>query len=207
MKKTLDLIIIILLLCVGIYLFWSIDQKSLEIERLQSQYDTMKLVVDMSQRETQAIIVEAKEAIAIKDKEISSLSATIKVRESDITSLSNQLDELQNTEPAAPELEKTPLVINLRSQIGELTKMYSLSRETIAEQKTIIDAWTTKYNLQVGISASWEKQYNSEHQLRILGEELNKKLTSSMSNKRTLKVITFVAVAVGTIVGVKSILK
>jgi hypothetical protein len=207
MKKTLDLIIIILLLCVGIYLFWSIDQKSLEIERLQSQYDTMKLAVDMSQRETQAIIVEAKEAIAIKDKEISSLSATIKVRESDITSLSNQLDELQNTEPAAPELEKTPLVINLRSQIGELTKMYSLSRETIAEQKTIIEAWTTKYNLQVQIGASWEKQYNSEHQLRLLGEELNKKLTSSLSNKRTLKVITYVAVAVGTIVGVKSILK
>jgi len=207
MKKTLDLIIIILLLCVGIYLFWSIDQKSLEIERLQSQYDTMKLAVDMSQRETQAVIKEARDVIATKDKEISSLSATIKIRESDIATLSNQLDELQNTEPVAPELEKTPLVINLRSQIGELTKMYSLSRETIAEQKTIIDAWTTKYNLQVGISASWEKQYNSEHQLRILGEELNKKLTSSMSNKRTLKVITFVAVAVGTIVGVKSILK
>jgi len=207
MKKTLDLIIIILLLCVGIYLFWSIDQKSLEIERLQSQYDTMKLAVDMSQRETQAIIVEAKEAIAIKDKEISSLTETIKIRESDITSLSNQLDELQNTEPAAPELEKTPLVINLRSQIGELTKMYSLSRETIEEQKTIIEAWTVKYNLSVQIGASWEKQYNSEYQLRILGEELNKKLTSSMSNKRTLKVITFVAVAVGTIVGVKSILK
>ena len=207
MKKTLDLIIIILLLCVGIYLFWSIDQKSLEIERLQSQYDTMKLAVDMSQRETQAIIVEAKEAIAIKDKEISSLSATIKVRESDITSLSNQLDELQNTEPAAPELEKTPLVINLRAQIGELTKMYSLSRETIEEQKTIIEAWTVKYNLSVQIGASWEKQYNSEYQLRILGEELNKKLTSSMSNKRTLKVITYVAVAVGTVVGIKSILK
>jgi chromosome segregation ATPase len=207
MKKTLDLIIIILLLCVGIYLFWSIDQKSLEIERLQSQYDTMKLAVDMSQRETQAVIKEARDVIATKDKEISSLSATIKIRESDIATLSNQLDELQNTEPVAPELEKTPLVINLRSQIGELTKMYSLSRETIAEQKTIIDAWTTKYNLQVGISASWEKKYNSEHQLRILGEELNKKLTSSMSNKRTLKVITFVAVAVGTIVGVKSILK
>jgi hypothetical protein len=207
MKKTLDLIIIILLLCVGIYLFWSIDQKSLEIERLQSQYDTMKLAVDMSQRETQAVIKEARDVIATKDKEISSLSATIKIRESDIATLSNQLDELQNTEPVAPELEKTPLVINLRSQIGELTKMYSLSRETIAEQKTIIDAWTTKYNLQVGISASWEKQYNSEHQLRILGEELNKKLTSSMSNKRTLKVITYVAVAVGTMVGVKSILK
>ena len=207
MKKTLDLIIIILLLCVGIYLFWSIDQKSLEIERLQSQYDTMKLAVDMSQRETQAVIKEARDAIAIKDKEISSLTETIKIRESDISTLSNQLDELQNTEPASPELEKTPLVINLRSQIGELTKMYSLSRETIAEQKTIIEAWTTKYNLQVGISGSWEKQYNSEHQLRILGEELNKKLTSSMSNKRTLKVITYVAVAVGIIVGVKSILK
>jgi len=92
------------------------------------------------------------------------------------TALSARLAELISSEPSQPELETQPLVINLRGQIKTLTDMFSLADKEIAVRDGIIRAWESKYNTQVDITEVWKRQYESEHNLRLMAEGLVKNL-------------------------------
>lgn len=186
--------IVVILIVACICFFLAVWDSTSKIRKLQAEYDSLKSQSEQIQHEQQAIIDHANDTIAIKDGEIDSLNTVIQAKETENAHLSNQLDELQNTEPSYPDMEAHPLVINLRGQIKTLTSMYSLAREEINKKDMVIESWTVKYNLQVQISKAWETKYNTEHALRVSSEELAKAIKSSKSS--LTKTITYVAVAV-----------
>jgi hypothetical protein len=169
---------------------------------IEKKYEAYRAISTADHEIQQGIIDKKKAEIAERDKVIVSLNEDIKKTEAARQYLSNRLDELQNAEPSYPELEKHPLVLNLREQIKTLENMYSLAIETIDKQSLVIDAWTVKYNLQVGISAAWEKQYNDEKTLRLMSEGLSDKwkLAAQRAAKNN-KLYKVLAIAGGAIAG------
>jgi uncharacterized coiled-coil protein SlyX len=112
----------------------------------------------------------------------------------ELSTLRGELTDLQDAEPAQPELEREPLVINLRAQIATLTRAFSLSQEVVAEREGQIAAWSAKYDAQAQISAEWMAAYEREHALRLAAEGLFK-----LGERRAglNKTITKVALGVG----------
>jgi hypothetical protein len=118
-------------------------------------------------------IVTQEGTITARDADIANLKAVIVQKSAKITGLAHDLAALQAAEPAQPELETQPLVISLRAQIGNLTKLYSISVEIIDTKDAVIADWTAKFNAQAVISETWKAAYETEHRLRLTAEELN----------------------------------
>jgi uncharacterized coiled-coil protein SlyX len=179
-----------------------ISKQISELSDIEKKYEAYRAIATADHEIQLGIIAKANETIAIKDGEIDSLNTVIQAKETENAHLSNQLDDLQNTEPSYPDMETHPLVINLRAQIKTLESMYSLARETISQKDLVIDAWTTKYNLQVQISESWKKQYTDENTLRIMSEGLTEgwKLAAKRADRNN-KLYKVLAIACGAIAG------
>lgn len=127
-------------------------------------------VTDMVTIVTQtATIAAANAAIAEKDAKIAQYVGKV-------STLTAELTALQNAEPVQPELEMQPLVINLRAQIGNLSKTLNINADIIAEKDAIIADWSKKFDAQSVISDTWKQAYEREHRLRLSAEELNKSL-------------------------------
>jgi len=204
MNKTIWIIFISLVLALSFLVVrdCKTSKQLSELADIEKKYEAYRAISTADHEIQQGIIDKKKAEIAERDKVIVSLNEDIKKTEAARQYLSNRLDELQNAEPSYPELEKHPLVLNLREQIKTLENMYSLAIETIDKQSLVIDAWTVKYNLQVGISAAWEKQYNDEKTLRLMSEGLSDKwkLAAQRAAKNN-KLYKVLAIAGGAIAG------
>lgn len=117
-----------------------------------------------------------KGTIAAKDAAIAEKDAKITQYVGKVSTLTAELRALQNAEPVQPELEMQPLVINLRAQVGNLSKMLNINLAIIAEKDAIIADWSKKFDAQSVISDTWKQAYEREHRLRLSAEELNKSL-------------------------------
>lgn len=123
-------------------------------------------VTDMGTIDTQkGTIAEKNAAIAEKDAKVTQYVDKV-------STLTAELRALQNAEPVQPELESQPLVINLRAQVGNLTRMASISINIIAEKDAIIADWTAKFDAQVTISETYKTAYDREHGLRLTSDAL-----------------------------------
>jgi uncharacterized coiled-coil protein SlyX len=118
--------------------------------------------------------------IALQEGTITAANAAIAEKEAKVaqyvgkvSTLTAELRALQNSEPAQPELETQPLVINLRAQIGNLTESLSINARVIAEKDGIIADWSAKFDAQAIISETWKAAYEREHRLRLSAEDLN----------------------------------
>jgi hypothetical protein len=204
MNKTIWIIFISLVLALSFLVVrdCKTSKQLSELVDIEKKYAACRTISTADHEIQQGIIGQKNKEIGEKNTVIASLNQDIKKDKSEIKKLSNRLDELQNAEPSYSELEKHPLVINLRGQIKTLGNMYSLAIETIDKQSLVIDAWTTKYNLQVWISAAWEKQYNDEKALRLMSEGLSDKwkLAAQRADKNN-KLYKVLAIAGGAIAG------
>jgi len=122
------------------------------------------------------IIVDSQAREAEKDALIVSQKATIKT--------------LQDAEPVQPELEKEPLVINLRAQIKAITRAFDLSQNVVLEQERQLKALGVPILIGYDVDGkelfrypegsvtwalndkaeSWKRQYENERALRIYAE-------------------------------------
>ena len=116
------------------------------------------------------------ESIALKDAAIAEKEAKVTRYVGKASTLAAELAALRNAEPTQPELETQPLVINLRAQIGNLTKLYGVSLDIITAKDGIIADWSAKFDAQVTISETWKSAYERERRLRLTAEDLNKSL-------------------------------
>jgi hypothetical protein len=119
------------------------------------------------EREKDAIITRQDEIIA--ESVVKSAQYVL-----EMSAYEAELSRLREAEPAQPELEREPLVINLRAQIATLTRAFSLSQAVVAEREGQIVAWSAKYSAQAQISAEWRGAYEREHTLRVQAEDLFK---------------------------------
>jgi len=121
-------------------------------------------------------IVLNTESIALKDAAIAEKEEKVTQYVGKVSTLAAELAALRDAEPAQPELETQPLVINLRAQIGNLTKLYGVSLDIITAKDGIIADWSAKFDAQVTISETWKSAYERERRLRLTAEDLNKSL-------------------------------
>lgn len=163
---------------------------------LKLQYDGYKLVAEADHELSMRHIESLTNQIGDMTNKIVGLESEVAEKGKRITTLSTRLDELQAGEPVQPELEKEPLVINLRQQVATLTEMFTLAQGTIDIQKQEIKIWGEKYTAQEQISKEWEASYNREHQLRAMSEDLTKRLERQYKLSRLKGRVTTVACAV-----------
>ncbi len=109
----------------------------------------------------------------IKNQEIAELWKTISQLERGVKSRVDKIVELKDTiitkdtsiayliakEPAAPELESHPLVINLRLQIHELTEGFTLCKKALAESGSLAFDLRTQYNLAIKVVAATDYKW------------------------------------------------
>jgi uncharacterized coiled-coil protein SlyX len=140
-------------------------------------------------------IVTQEGTIAAKDAAIAERDKSIGVKNAQVNALKATLHDLQAAEPSQPELETQPLVINLRAQIGNLTRMVSIGAEVIENKDGIIADWSAKFDAQVTISETWKRAYETEHRLRLLSEDLNKSLEHQGKVSRLYGKVSMAALA------------
>lgn len=176
MKKHLPTIIAGIVVLAAVVLGVRSCKLSREYRELKLEYAGYKAIAEADHQIQMATIAKKTEEISGLTKEISRMTNEAATLHAENVRLSNRLDELIAAEPSQPELETQPLVINLRGQIKTLTEMFSLANKEIAVRDDIIRAWESKYNAQVDIAEAWNRQYESEHSLRLLAEGLVKNL-------------------------------
>ena len=143
---------------------------------MKQQYAGYRLIAEADHAMSLSRVAELNKSIGQMDESIVKLKTEVSSKTRQLAVVSTRLDELQRAEPIQPELEKEPLVVNLRGQVKTLTEMYSLSQQTITLQTREIDAWWGKYRAQESISKEWEANYNREHALRLSCKSMNKQL-------------------------------
>jgi hypothetical protein len=94
---------------------------------------------DVLEREKDAIITRQDEIIA--ESVVKSAQYVL-----EMSAYEAELSRLREAEPVQPELEREPLVINLRAQIATLTIAFDLSQKAVAEKDVQLLAWPVKFN-------------------------------------------------------------
>ena len=89
---------------------------------------------------------EQAEVIAKKDAALAASAVKAAQYVDEIRQNHAELAVLQDAEPVQPELEREPLVINLRAQIASLTLAFDLSQKVVAEKDVQLQAWPEKFN-------------------------------------------------------------
>ena len=79
-----------------------------------------------------------------------------------------EVERLQATEPAQPELEREPLLLNLREQIHKLTLAVNSQEQIIQGNDKIIFNLKQTYSSQLIISGNYLSLYESEKELHSL---------------------------------------
>ena len=198
MKQHYKTIIAIVCAVAAIVFFFRSCRSDSMYRAMKQQYEGYRAIAEADHKMSMDRIEELTKEIGDRDKEIGQLERTILQKSATIRELSTRLDELQNAEPSQPELEKEPLVINLRAQIAKLTEMFALSQGVVEEQRKVIVEWEGKFVAQEKISAEWKQAYEREHALRLSCEGLNKQLEKSYRISLLKgKVVTVAAVAIG----------
>lgn len=175
---------------------------------LKATYD--QAVKDASAQYAKLLEVNSlqEKVIAAKDAAIAEKDALVAQYVGKVSTLTAELRALQNAEPVQPELETQPLVINLRAQIGNLTKLYSISVSIIDAKDGIIADWSAKFDAQVTISETWKRAYDNEHRLRLMAEGLNKSLEHQAKTSRLFgKLATAGLAGAGVYILISSITK
>ena len=106
--------------------------------------------------------------IIVKDKEITEKSNLLVARYETICTLVTENTRLKQIEPAYPELESHPLVLNLRAQISSLEMVVAEFTLRDSDHESRYFNLTEKYNAQVGISDSYRAMYENEKELHRL---------------------------------------
>jgi FtsZ-interacting cell division protein ZipA len=173
MKLSWKALIIIGLVVAAIILYglWS----SGEYRKLKAEYNAYRQTVATDKAKSDKIIEQKNQDISLRDEKIKTLTKQDTVNMAKIGSLSGELAVLKSHEPVQTALEKEPLVINLRAQIGKQNEIVQALTTSLALKDQIIEQWAIKFNDQVVISDQWHSQYDNEHKLRLLCEGLVKK--------------------------------
>lgn len=144
------------------------------LAKAKADYAEMKKVAEANHEIQQGIIAAAQGKIDEQAQVIGAAKAAVAVKDAKIAALSHTVAELQAQEPVQPELEKEPLVINLRAQVSRLGEMFTLSEAKSADKdraiislKTIIAAKDEQFDART-------RQYENERALRIAAEEMFK---------------------------------
>ncbi len=151
----------------GIYSHWRYKAM---VAQYQDQVAQM-----MADRTEQDIITANALALAdAKAKEAALYKQSAKEKDATLVEVQKELQNLKDHEPVAPELETTPLVINLRAQISTLQRALDLSISagqdkdmTISAQEVEIASWKT------ACSAS-DKKFREAEAARLSCENLLK---------------------------------
>lgn len=204
-KIILSLLLIVLLV-LAVWLIFGNMKLDRETRDLRVKYEAYRRLA-MADHDVQiAEIAKANASIVEKNTEIQKLQSDINTQAVHVSNLSSRLDTLQHE--AATISDKDKLILNLKGQVSTLTEMYSLAEGIIKQKDAQIVLWSGKYDEQVKISDSWKKMYESEQQLRLLSEGLVQKIDEARAgDKKKIKVLTWVAVAAGAVVGAQAILK
>ena len=165
------------------------------LKKAKAEYAEAKAVAEAEQSISLGHIKELTQIVSHMTNEIAGKKAEIAEKDARIVALSTRLDELQNAEPVQPELEKEPLVINLRGQIAQLTEMFTLSEQAGKLKDKEIELWAAKYAAQVAISDEWRGNYEREHQLRLMSEGIVSGLEARVRGAKFLNKVAVVAVA------------
>lgn len=166
LKHILIITAIVAALVVGL---WSCQQTA-KYKALKAEYTEFRKIVEADNVFSNEKIAQLTAGIMVSNENTKKLEGELSSKSLQLAVVSKRLDELQHAEPVQPELEKEPLVINLRGQISKLTKMFNLSQASVATQQKIIDELNGKYVVQVGISNEYKSQYEGEHKLRLKAE-------------------------------------
>lgn len=147
-------------------------QKDAALAQAKVEYEALKAETAHAQSEADERIAALAEAIADKESAIVQIERNLAQYVAKTTTLTAELTALQSAEPAQPELESEPLVINLRAQVVKLSEMFSLATGTITAQSQEIDALKGKAALWQEVAAEWRGKYERETTLRLNAESL-----------------------------------
>jgi hypothetical protein len=174
---------------------------SAALAKVKADYAEFKAIAEAADALKQAALLKAEETITQKDAEIAERDKSIVAKNAQVAALKATLHDLQAAEPVQPELEKEPLVINLRAQIGNLSQALSISAEVIALKDGQLAAWSAKFDAQVMISETWRTRYENERTLRGACESMFKTAEHQIKSNKFWRTTAIVAgaVAVGAI--------
>ena len=189
--------IAVVILVVALVVFGIIAQKSCvtidKYSKLKGEYDAYKKTTEVSQ-------AKSVQAIAQKDKEIGQLTDKNKVLEKSVTEKTGAIQikgkEIGDLEEALKTTtDKDQIIVILKQEVIKWSEKFSIAEGIIQDKDAIIANWEKKFNAQVVISDEWKKQYEGEHTLRLLAEDINKKSENKLkiaklgSNIKTLILI------------------
>jgi hypothetical protein len=183
-RKLAPWVFCIALLLLALALLDQSCRSNVALKQAKSDYAELKRITEADHAIQQGIILKAEETIAQKDEEIVRLNASVAHKQTAINQLNARLAEVVGQEPAQPELETQPLVINLRLQIKFLNGLVESNLGIIGDKDRIIQAWESRFNAQVDISEAWKKRYENEHALRVQAEKLFTKSEHARKSNR-----------------------
>lgn len=171
MKDVKFYYIIIGLLSLGLGFLW-MDNCGGEkkLNKLQGNYDALLKVSVREKKVADKTIKEQKKVIARRDTEIIKIKLEAGVEQAkldgEITKKERELEEIRE-QPLSIERLQTEIVI-LERQVEDWKGKFSLMKK---ERDDLEFSLNEKYNAQVVISMEWKGLYESELELRLLGDK------------------------------------
>jgi len=158
----------------------------LDFARAQFKYEQVIKEKDMLFKEKKENIQRLEHEISIRTNEVASGKETILTLEEVIRKNNIALDELREAEP---EGEETLLVINLRGQIGELVKQFSICRKQGAEYHSIVFSLTEKYEAQLKITEDYKAMLFKETEAHSISKMVSKEYARRLKTLQLESVI------------------
>jgi chromosome segregation ATPase len=200
--KTLITAIVVIALVVSSLLALKSCQLDRKLRDMKLKYEAYRALAQAEYELSQEHIGELNAEIVARDKNISKLESSVAEKQALLHAVSAELAELQATEPpTTPDIEELPIVINLRGQVANLTRMFSLATDTINDKDMIIAEWKGKFAAQVTISEEWKNQYDNERALRVQSEEMFKTCERRLKLNKIVSKTALVAVAGAVVYG------
>ena len=137
----------------------------------QAYYNMSRVVIKKSIE----AIDEQNDEIGILSKKITYLHGIIEVKDEDLADKEEELGELKRD---FADLEEC------QAQYDKLVVAFTLCKSINANQDETIFYLTEKYNAQLKISLEWKKMYESERDLRLHGEEVNRACDKALKKIR-----------------------
>lgn len=142
---------------------------------VSSDYKKLKAAGEVRDKEHAAAVDRIKvleTELTVRDERVAMLESLARQFQDRIGLLKKELSGLQATEPYQPELEREPLVINLRAQVAKLTEMFTLSQNTVATQAETILELKGEVSILKRIVAEWKGEWEKENALRLMAQNM-----------------------------------
>ncbi len=171
---------------------------------LKGQYDTYRAIAKADHDIMLQEIGRQNQVIADKTKEIEKIlaeaskpSAAEIAKDKIIAAQHKKLVDLE------AQGDLVGALVAAKEEIRAWSEKFQLAEERHGEELfDLNEAWQAKFNAQATIAEGWEKDWYSEHNLRLRGEKRIKGLESSLSTARFWKALVMpIAVVCGAKVG------